>query len=121
MIEQKKFFNTKSKMKDMPQDIRNLFSYIEDGTVSDELTKELDTEVQKLCKDEGWWAVYMKSVTWEMDARYEGIEIGREEGRLNGIFDVLFSLVKDGIIDIAEAAKRANVSEEEFKTKMEKM
>ena len=53
----------------------------------------------------------MKSVTWEMDARYEGHQ--------EGVLDTLIALVKDGIIDITEAAKRANISEDEFMTMME--
>ena len=57
--------------------------------------------------DEKWWGEYMKSVTWEMDARYEGV------------LDTLIALVKDGIIDITEAAKRANISEDEFMTMIE--
>lgn len=48
--------------------------------IRDKLTQGLDEEVEKLRKDEGWWAAYMKTVTWEMDARFEGIEIGRLEG-----------------------------------------
>ena len=61
--------------------------------------------------DEKWWGEYMKSVTWEMDARYEGHQ--------EGVLDTLIALVKDGIIDITEAAKRANISEDEFMTMME--
>ena len=74
------FFNTKAERSSIPENIRNLFDYIEDGIIRDELTQDLDKEVEKLRKDEGWWAAYMKTVTWEMDARFEGIEIGRLEG-----------------------------------------
>lgn len=112
----KVFFYTKSKQEGIPESIRKLFDYIEDGIVRDELTQELDDEVKKIRNDDEWWTAYMKSVTWEMDARYEGIEIGREEG----ILETLCSLVDDGILNVSEAAKRAKISEEEFRTKMKK-
>lgn len=81
----KLFFNTKAERSSIPENIRRLFDYIEDGIIRDKLTRDLDDEVEKLRKDEGWWAAYMKTVTWEMDARYEGIEIGRHEGIEIGI------------------------------------
>lgn len=70
----KLFFNTKAERSSIPEDIRGLFAYIEDGIIRDKLTQDLDEEVEKLRKDEGWWSAYMKTVTWEMDARFEGIE-----------------------------------------------
>ena len=49
----------------------------------------------------------------------KGIAKGREEGIREGIkegtVNVLISLVKDGILSIADAAKRANMSEESFR------
>ena len=51
--------------------------------------------------------------------RREGIEKGRLEGRregkLEGAVTTLASLVKDGILSIEDAAKRANMSVEVFK------
>ena len=44
----------------------------------------------------------------------------KEEGIKEGILDTLISLVKDGLLDINEAAKRANLSVEKFKEEMEK-
>ena len=74
------FFNTKSKEESIPRKIKNLFNYIQNGVVTDELTKDLDTAVQKLRYDEKWWGEYMKTIVHDMDVRYEGIEIGRLEG-----------------------------------------
>ena len=39
----------------------------------------------------------------------------RAEGRAEGMGKVLISLVKDGILALKEAAKRAGVSEEAFR------
>ena len=83
------FFNTKAERSGIPENTRRLFDYIEDGIVRDELTQDLDKEVEKLRKDEGWWAAYMKTVTWEMDARFEGRHEGIEIGRLEGGIETL--------------------------------
>ena len=85
----KLFFNTKAERSSIPENIRNLFDYIEDGIIRDELTQDLDMEVEKLRKDEGWWAAYMKTVTWEMDARFEGRHEGIEIGRIEGGIETL--------------------------------
>ena len=45
----------------------------------------------------------------------EGIREGIKEGIKEGTVNVLISLVKDGILSIADAAKRANMSEESFR------
>ena len=47
--------------------------------------------------------------------RLEGIEKGRREGKLEGAVTTLASLVKDGILSIEDAAKRANMSVDVFK------
>ena len=41
-------------------------------------------------------------------------EEARAEGRAEGILSLLIGMVKDGILTAAEAAKRANMSVEEF-------
>jgi hypothetical protein len=48
-------------------------------------------------------------------AMREGMEKGIEEGRAEGVLISLVSLVKDGLISVSEAAKRADMSEEGFK------
>ena len=49
--------------------------------------------------------------------REEGREEGREVGREEGFLKALFSLVKDGILTMSDAARRANMTEAEFETK----
>ena len=60
------------------------------------------------------------------EAREEGVQLGREEGRQEGrqegeklgeqrgVFATLASLVQDKILTPADAAKRANMTEDEF-------
>lgn len=48
-----------------------------------------------------------------------GIKKGIEKGRKEGAINVLIPLVKDGILSISEAAKRADISVENFIRYME--
>ena len=57
--------------------------------------------------------VTMCEVLDRVEAR--GIAKGREEGIKEGTVNVLISLVKDGILSISDAAKRAGMSEERFR------
>jgi len=44
----------------------------------------------------------------------EGHTEGRMEGRMEGMLSTLVGLVKDGILTLKDAARRANMSEAEF-------
>ena len=44
----------------------------------------------------------------------EGRKEGRREGREEGVIDTLLILVKDGIISVEDAARRANLSVSKF-------
>ena len=50
----------------------------------------------------------------------KGIAKGREEGIKEGTVNILISLVNDGILSIADAAKRADMSEERFRGYIER-
>ena len=50
--------------------------------------------------------------------RQEGISQGLSQGRLEGALDICIGLLKDGVISLAEAARRLSMSEEELKSKM---
>ena len=51
-----------------------------------------------------------------------GIDIGRSEGislgRTEGVVSSMISLVRDGLLDMAEGAKRANMTQEEFERRV---
>ena len=55
------------------------------------------------------------------DAKAEGENLGLTQGRLEGKFESLAELVKDGILDINEAASRVDMSVEEFENQMKKI
>lgn len=46
-------------------------------------------------------------------------EAGRQEGRQEGIFEAFCLLIKDGLLQIEEAAKRSHMSVADFHTRME--
>lgn len=69
-------------------------------------------EVKRMCITE-----YDEAQTMEMfkeEGRAEGRAEGRTEGRAEGRLKILFDLVNDELIDLEEAAKRANLTKEEF-------
>ena len=47
-----------------------------------------------------------------------GIDIGRTEGLVDGMISTLTILVRDGLLDLAEGARRANMTQEEFARKI---
>lgn len=52
------------------------------------------------------------------ESRNEGIREGIKEGRQEGVLETLASLVREGILTMADAAKRAGLSPAEFQAKM---
>ena len=48
----------------------------------------------------------------------EGLSIGRTEGLVEGMISTLTTLVRDGLLDLAEGARRANMTQEEFEQKV---
>ncbi|MBO4782780.1 MAG: hypothetical protein J5522_10315 [Lachnospiraceae bacterium] len=52
-----------------------------------------------------------------VEGRAEGRAEGRVEGRAEGRIDTLVSLVKDGLLSLGDAAKRADLSIDEFRIK----
>ena len=63
------------------------------------LTEYNEMETMELFKEEG---------------RQEGMQKGRKEGRKEGIMYTLVSLVKDKILSVTDAAKRAGMTPDEF-------
>ena len=51
------------------------------------------------------------------ESRNEGRREGRLEGRREGALEMLSGLVKDGILTLADAAKRAGLSPAEFQSR----
>ena len=101
--EMKLRFNRETKGEKMTEALRGVY---------EALREEVDRESMKAAMREG-----MEKGMEEGRARgmEEGRAEGRAEGRVEGVLSSLVSLVKDGLISVSEAAKRADMSEEGFK------
>ena len=101
--EMKLRFNRETKGEKMTEALRGVY---------EALREEVDRESMKAAMREG-----MEKGMEEGRARgiEEGIAKGMEEGIAKGVLSSLVSLVKDGLISVTEAAKRADMSEEDFK------
>lgn len=105
--EMKLRFNRETKGEKMTEALRGVY---------EALREEVDRESMKAAMREG-----MEKGMEEGRARgmEEGIARGMEEGIAKGVLSSLVSLVKDGLISVSEAAKRADMSEEDFKKYLE--
>ena len=79
------------------------FKYVKEGNKMTDAMKELYDIFKEESKDK--WIKEGKK-----EGRREGIKEGRKEGIKEGVINTLLILVKDGIISVEDAAKRANLS-----------
>ena len=116
---QKIFLNMKSK--NGREELVSLLQYMKcttldnpDVTITDWRIVRLDEIVSEVKQSEEWEEVRMN--IYEM-----GIERGIEKGIEIGLIKTLIQLVKQNLLSISDAAKNANLSEEEFMNKMEEI
>lgn len=100
------FYNTKGNLDNISEEAKDFLNYIETKTVNGDFVKQLDNAVRNARHNKEWRAEYMHSLVHDRDM----INKGKREGRL----EALISLVKDGNIAIDVAAKKAEMSVEEF-------
>ncbi len=93
--------------------VSNLMACFTKREVRDARFPELSAEVQRLKSTEGGVSVVSKVME-----KYISEAVSEAEEKTT--IDIFVSLVKDGILTVAEAAKRANLSEEEFKMQLNK-
>lgn len=115
----KKLFLNMSSKNGRPE-LVSLMQYMRNTTldnteivVKDRRIVELDRIVTEVKRSEEWEAV-------KMNILEIGIAKGREEGTQEGTFLTLAGLVKDGLLSVEEAAKRVQMTVEEFEKKMKK-
>ena len=101
--EMKLRFNRETKGEKMTEALRGVY---------EALREEVDRESMKAAMREGMEKGMEEGIARGME---EGRAMGIEEGRAEGVLSSLVSLVKDGLISVSEAAKRADMSEESFK------
>ncbi|MCD8039436.1 MAG: Rpn family recombination-promoting nuclease/putative transposase [Lachnospiraceae bacterium] len=111
----KVFLNPKSDMNDIDADLKNFLTYLADAIACDSFTQELADEVEKIKTDKELEVEYMTLLMLEQEKYEEGLEDGLQKGRREGLLDALVNLVRDGLLSAADAAKRADMSEDAFK------
>ncbi len=112
----KLFFNAAGHKGNISNELKALLKYFNDpdqppDEQKTELVKKLDGIVDYANHDADWRRKHMTYELLQMDAEKRG----RTEGRIEGAITTLVSLVKDGILDMKDACKRANMTEQEFK------
>ena len=106
---EKVFLNTEYKTMNVSKKLKQLLDYIRTGTISNDFTREIEKAVNDLKHDSVRRDEYMTLC--------EKFDTYREEGRQEGIIETLKKLVIDGTITIADAAKRAGMTVDDFKLK----
>lgn len=79
------------------------FKYVKEGNKMTDAMKEL-------------YDIFKEDIDQEVLEKFKSkwIKEGRKEGRKEGVINTLLILVKDGIISVEDAAKRANLSVSKF-------
>ena len=85
------------------------FKYVKEGNKMTDAMKELYDIFKEESKDK-----------WIKEGRRVGKKEGRREGIKEGVINTLLMLVKDGIISVEDAAKRANLSVSKFQKYLNK-
>ena len=103
------FINTKSTMEadgsKAPDGLRQFIHYVETKEATDEFTRTLDKEVNRIRGNREWERDYMKTYVHDMDMKYEGrqegieigIEIGMERGIEQNQYDCYNRCIKSGM------------------------
>lgn len=110
----RKYAEDKDKLKAFIDNNEEYFSNVSETALNalDELTHSPELKEMRTLKNQKEGGVNMcKGLQGIID---DNRREGREEGRQEGILEAFFSLVKDGILTIADASRRADMDEQEF-------
>lgn len=69
---EKIFFNCSCGLENVPEELKALYEYIQDGKESNDLTRRLEEAVKKARLNEKWRSEYMKELLHDDDIRAEG-------------------------------------------------
>ncbi|MBR1443814.1 MAG: PD-(D/E)XK nuclease family transposase [Firmicutes bacterium] len=129
------FFNMTYDKDDIPKELKELFVYIKDTQErnvpeNSALINKISERVKFIRNSESIKEEYNMLNLYENEiyadalskgeqlGEAKGILLGEAKGKLEGKLFTLISLVRDGIIESSVAAKRLNISEENFLSKM---
>ena len=102
----KVFVNAKGTREQLSPEMTAFLDYLSEQKTESDLTTAIQTEVNTALYGGRWEVEYM---TLRMKIQEE-----REEARTEGVLQTMAGLVRDGLIDLATAADRLNMTVEEF-------
>lgn len=74
------FYNCTCRTPDMPEELKALYGFMQDGRGRNPLTEKLEAAVNRVRRNEAWKEEYMKELALFDDLREEGRKEGRNEG-----------------------------------------
>ncbi len=133
--------NTNGKIGEIGEELLEVISYLNDGSISGEYSKSLEKAVNDIKSNEERRLEYMNMAIHDMEIKEEayeqGLELGIEQGIEKGIeqgiergiergieqeqkknFTILVNSQRNGIITLEQAASIAGMTEDEFLEKM---
>ena len=113
------FLNSKGRREGIDSDLAAFLDYIEGKAPKGKFTETIADAVEvakenKEMKVE-YMTYYMELRRSEERGREEGRAEGREDGRKEGRWSTLAELVRENILSLKDAAKKAGMSEEHFR------
>lgn len=95
------FCNCTAPTDNLPKAQKDLYDYICTGIANSPLTWKIEAAVEQIKCNEKWRSEYMKEMLIYADCvregREEGIEVGREEARQDGIRAFIQDKLEDGV------------------------
>ncbi len=111
----KSFLNSKGRRDGIDSDLAAFLDYIEGKASKGKFTETIADAVEVAKENKEMKVEYM---TYYMELRRSeerGMEKGMEKGRKEGRWTTLAELVREGVLTLKEAAKKAGMSEEHFR------
>ena len=109
------FLNSKGRREGIDRDLADFLDYIEGKAPKGNFTETIADAVEVAKENKEMKVEYM---TYYMELRRSeerGMEKGMEKGRKEGRWTTLAELVREGVLTLKEAAKKAGMSEEHFR------
>ena len=107
--------NTKGTMDDVTPEMKRLLDYIDGQAASDDFTKELETAVKSVRKNEKWRLDYMTLEMRYKELLEQGFEEGLEQGLEQGIekMQAAIKMLKAGDLSAEEISKHLDLTVEQ--------
>ena len=102
----------------LSDEMKSFMELLKGRAATSGVAKDIADMITDVRRDRRWEGDYMTFDMKLREEREEGRAEGRAEGLAEGLAKGLAGLVRDGLLELSEAAKRAEMSEDEFKAYM---